>query len=108
MESAALEPSSTGFEFDDSLLGAHYSDRIRSVVRFLFENPGEHTMPEVAEATSIPSSQCTPYLRRAVKYGLIANPRRGKYRIRSGVTATDKSLQKPWHVALAETMLTVQ
>ena len=50
MESAALEPSSTGFEFDDSLLGAHYSDRIRSVVRFLFENPGEHTMPEVAEA----------------------------------------------------------
>lgn len=106
MESAALEPSSTGF--DSSLLGAHYGDRIRALVRFLFENPGEHSIAEVSSATRIPPSQCCPYLRRAVTYGLIANPRRGRYRIREGVDATDKRVEKSWQFALAETFPSVQ
>jgi hypothetical protein len=56
-----------------------YGDNVVRAVTWLQNNPGAHTGPEVAAGAKIPPRNVHMYLRRALKYGYVENPSRGKY-----------------------------
>jgi DNA-binding IclR family transcriptional regulator len=75
--------------FDDSLLGAHLSDRMRDIARYLHDSD-ERTVAEVAEHIGIPYDNACMYLRRLTGHGIAHNPRRGRYKINPEITQTSR------------------
>lgn len=73
--------------FDDSLRGAHLSDRMREIAGYLHDSD-ERTVAEVAEFIGMPYDNACMYLRRLTIHGTAENARRGRYRINPAITQT--------------------
>ena len=69
----------SGTIVNNELIGGHYGDTMRSIIYWLRDNPGEHSVSEVIEGLGISECVARAYLGRMVHSGWACRPRRGIY-----------------------------
>jgi predicted transcriptional regulator len=92
-------------QFDSSKAGAHFSDRMRSIVRVLYESGQAQSLRWIADSTGVEYAHVKVYCRRMAASGLLDNPNRGIYEVAKGVseTADYYSLNpRGWHGRTAD------